>query len=438
VRRVPIRLRLTAAFAGAMVLVLAAAAVFVYARLRADLDESVRDDLRSRAEAVARTGASAGSPDDPDEGFAQVVARDGRVLDAAGGTRRPVLGGDELVPGELERRVEGVDGITRIVVRRDGDRFIVVGRSLEDRDEVLADLVAAFVVGGPIAVVLASALGYLLAGAGLAPVEAMRRRAATVTLGGAYEPLPLPPARDELRRLAETLNEMLDRLQSAFERERRFVADAAHELRTPVAVVKTELEGALRAGGHDAATRAALAGALEECDHLAQLAEDLLVIARSSEGRLPLRTEPVSAQALLESVRQRFADRARERGREIRVDVAPGLRLAADPARLRQALGNLVDNALRHGSGEIVLTARGGPAVELEVADGGPGFAADIADRAFERFARGDRGRTGSGAGLGLAIVRAIAEAHGGQAVIVPGTNGACVRIRLPSQAHLS
>ena len=264
-------------------------------------------------------------------------------------------------------------------------------------------------------------------------MEAMRRRAAGVSLEHDGERLPLPAARDEIRRLGETLNAMLDRLHDSYERERRFVADASHELRTPVAVIKTELEGALRAGGHEPEVRAGLSAALEECDHLALLAEDLLVLARSGEDGLALRVEPLEAAALLEGVRDRFADRARERGRAIRVEAANGLRLEADELRLRQALSNLVDNALRYGAGDVVLSSRasdGGS--QLEVADSGPGFPSELGERAFERFSRGDIARSRGGTGLGLAIVRAIAEAHGGRAKIVPTGRGATVRISLP------
>jgi len=229
---------------------------------------------------------------------------------------------------------------------------------------------------------------------------------------------------------------MLDRLRRSFEREQRFVADASHELRTPIAVVKVELEGALRAGGHRPEVQAALAAAVEECDHLAQLAEDLLVLARAADGRLPVRREALAhARELLERVRQRFADRAGRQGRAVRVAADVELQLSADPLQLRQAVGNLLDNALRHGAGEVVLGARpaeGG--VEISVADGGPGFAAGAEGWAFERFSRGAAARTRGGAGLGLAIVRAIAEAHGGGVAIAPGA-GAAVRLWLPAAA---
>jgi signal transduction histidine kinase len=423
-----------------MVVVLVAAGLFVYVRLKDDLNESLAAGLQTRAAAVAASDeASAGASGDAEEGFAQVLGTDGDVIDLAGGAgnaalssqeRRRVAGGEELI---LERPVPGIEGTARILARSGrGSDVVVVGQSLDDRDETLGSVVTSFAVGGPIAVVLASLLGYLLAAAGLRPVEAMRKRAGQISLDGEEERLPLPPAHDEVRRLGETLNEMLDRLRRSFERERRFVADASHELRTPVAVIKAELEGALRAGRHDLQVREALVAAVEECDGLAQLAEDLLVVARSGDGELPVRPESVSVDALLAGVEQRFGDRAKERGRSIRVEGTAGLQVDADELRMRQALGNLVDNALRYGAGEIVLRASSSqPGVSLEVSDAGKGFGQDIADRAFERFARGDGARTRGGAGLGLSIVRAIAEAHGGRAELVRG-EGATVRIWVP------
>jgi two-component system, OmpR family, sensor kinase len=415
VSALPIRVRMTVAFAAATALVLVAAGAFVYVQLRADLDESVDETLQARVAAVTRGGAEAGIAGDAEEGFAQVQGPDGRLVEAAGGARGPV----EPVSGE--RRVPGIEGTARVLAR-DG---VVVGQSLEDRDEALAGLVAAFAIGGPLAVVLASLLGYLLAGAGLRPVEAMRRRAAA-----GDERLPLPAAHDEIRRLGETLNDLLARLRGSLERERRFVADASHELRTPLAVLKTELEAALR--GPE--PRAAISSAIEEVDRLSQLAEDLLVLARSEEGELPVRLEALHARPLLEGVRDRFADRAARAGRAIVVEDGD-VTVSADPLRLRQALGNLVDNALRHGDGDVVLRAAAADGgVALEVADGGAGFPPEIAGRAFERFTRGDRARTRGGTGLGLAIVRAIAEAHGGRATL----DGATVRVWIPSQGQLS
>jgi signal transduction histidine kinase len=267
----------------------------------------------------------------------------------------------------------------------------------------------------------------------------MRQRAKRISLTREGERLPLPDAHDEIRRLGETLNEMLARLQASFARERRFVADASHELRTPLAVVKAELEAAMRVEGNGGASvRESLVAALEETDHLAQLAEDLLLIARSADGQLPVRPEDVKLHDLLERTGHRFADRAGEQGRRIHVDAPHDLRVAIDPLRSRQALGNLVDNALRYGAGEIRLSARGnGDAVEIDVSDEGAGFAAELRPHAFERFSRGDGARTRGGTGIGLAIVRVIAEAHGGTAEIVDtASNGATVRLRVPVAAR--
>jgi two-component system, OmpR family, sensor kinase len=446
--RLPIRIRLTAAFALAMLLVLAGAGLFVYLRLRADLNDGVNATLRNRVTAVIDRQPAGGQPqvrgvtfEDRKESFVQVLTQDGRLLDVVGGARRPALTLDQIrraASGRVmvERRLPGIDGPARLLARatpsRSGPVVVVAGQSLVDRNEALAGVVQSFVFGGVVAILLASGTGYFLARAGLAPVEAMRRRAREVSLSRDDERLPLPTARDEVRRLGETLNEMLDRLRHSFERERRFVSDASHELRTPIAVVKTELEGALRTGDYGPDVRDALVSAVDECDRLAQLAEDLLVIARASEGGLPVRREPLEACALLEGIRDRFMDRAAQQGRSIRVDVSGDGQLSADPLRVRQALGNLVDNSLRHGTGEIVLSSRDAPdGTALEVSDEGPGFTREIAARAFDRFARGDGARGSGGAGLGLSIVRAIAEAHGGTADIVDGS-GATVKVSLP------
>jgi len=435
-----------------MVLVLAGASVFVYLRLRSNLDDTIDTGLRSRADDVTAlirqsdaglTSATGARLAEPEESFAQVLTTNGRLLDATQGVGTPALRArqaERVSPsGTLfERRLPGVDGPARLLARRVVVRgeptIVVVGASLDDRNETLAGVWSSFLIGGAVAVLLASGIGYMLARAGLAPIEAMRRRAAGVSLARAGERLPLPKARDEIRRLGETLNDMLARLQSSFERERRFVADASHELRTPLAVMKTELEAALRRGGHEPEVRVSLVAAAEEADHLAQLAEDLLLIARAADARLPVRPEPVGVEDLLERSAERFADRAREQARTLRVDAPSELEAELDPLRARQALGNLIDNALRHGAGEIDLTARElDGVVEIDVSDHGQGFAAELRPRAFERFARGDAARGRGGTGLGLAIVQAIAEAHDGTATIAAsGAGHTTVRLRLP------
>ena len=450
--RLPIRARMTGAFVLAMVLVLVATAVFVYLRQQSNLDDTINSGLRSRSDDVAAFIRQSGNPlardngrrlEESEESFVQILTPDGRVVDGTTGAQEPALRPGEAqlaqrAPTFFEHRVAAIKGPARMLARpvsaQGRSLLIVTGTQIEDRHDALSNLLKTFLVGGPIAVLLASGMGYLLASAAFAPIEAMRQRAKRISLTRNGERLPLPVAQDEVRRLGETLNEMLGRLEASLERERRFVADAGHELRTPVAVAKTELEVALRTQGDAEQVRLSLVAALEEMDHLAQLAEDLLLIARAADGDLLLRREDVEVQDLLERTQHRFADRAREQGRAVLVDVSDGTRAFVDPLRARQALGNLVDNALRHGAGDVRLLARrDGEFVEIDVTDEGPGFPAELASRAFERFARGGDARGQDGAGLGLAIVRTIAEAHGGEATIVAGRPpGTTIRLRFP------
>ena len=240
----------------------------------------------------------------------------------------------------------------------------------------------------------------------------MRRRAASIT-AASPDVLPVPPARDEISRLADTLNDMLARLHAAFEHERRFVADASHELRTPLALLRTELELAARRPRTHAELEDAVRAAAAEAERLSRLAEDLLLIARAEQGALPVRAEAVEAGDILASVASRFATRAAELGRSVRAEPADAL-VTLDPARVEQALANLVENALAHGDGDVVLAAlEHDDDVELHVTDRGPGFPDAFLERAFDRFSRADEARSRGGAGLGLSIVSLIAQAHG-------------------------
>jgi two-component system, OmpR family, sensor kinase len=414
--RLPIRVRLSLAFAAAMAIVLAALGAFLYFQLRSSLDEQLEARLRAQASA-----AEAGAVVQRDENLAQMLDADGEVIR---GFDRPLA---EPATRErfVDRDVAGLDDnpYRLLVVPAEGGQTIVVGASLEDRDDALGGLLAAFLVGGPIALALSTLLGYLLAGALLRPVEDMRRRAAEISTDRAGQKLPLPHAHDEIFRLGTTLNEMLGRLEAGIARERRFVADASHELRTPLALLRTELELAQRRPRSPDELRAALDSAAEEVDRLTRLAEDLLVLARTDEGQLPLRREEIQVKDLLEAVAGRF-------NQNVEVGVRDGESIVGDPLRLEQALGNLVDNALRHGAGTIRLEAeRRNDWMELRVSDQGPGFPPELLPHAFDRFTRGDEARERGGTGLGLAIVAAVAKAHGGRAHAA----GSTVTIELPS-----
>jgi signal transduction histidine kinase len=260
----------------------------------------------------------------------------------------------------------------------------------------------------------------------------LRRRAEAVTPGEPSK-LPVPPAGDEITRLALTLNDMLARLQAAVEHERRFVADASHELRTPLALLRTELDLALRRPRSREELEDALRSAADETQRLSRLADDLLLIARADQGQIPTRREVFAARDLLADVALRFANRASSLGRELRVEETD-LYVDADPLRAGQALVNLVDNALTHGAGPVVLSARKrGELVEFHVGDSGPGIPPEFRERAFDRFSRADEARSRGGSGLGLSIVELVAVAHGGEVGVSDSpSGGADVWISLP------
>jgi signal transduction histidine kinase len=446
---VPIRLRVTAACAAVMALVLAASGWFLYSRLSSHLSTQLQQELQVRAQdlgALVDGGHGSLAADgrsklvEPGESYAQLV-RGGRVVDATpplGG--RPVLRPDQLraaARGPLYATLPSVPGLnesSRVLATPVRHGILIVGDTRSNDLETLASFRDELLIAGPIALLLASLAGYLLAGIALRPVEAMLSRAEEISAETPGERLPVPATRDELERLGVTLNEMLDRLEDALRRERDFVADAGHELRTPLALLRTELELALRHELSAEELRGAVRVSVEEVDRLAQLAEDLLLIARSERGELPLRIEPVRADELLASVARKFQWRADAERRALAHEAPAELRLQADRLRIEQALGNLVDNALRHGGGTVRLRAEAvNGRVELHVVDEGTGFPPAFVEHAFERFSRPDAGRECGGAGLGLSIVRTIAEAHSGSAnaANVPGA-GADVWLAVP------
>jgi signal transduction histidine kinase len=435
-RGIPVRVRVAAACALAMAIVLAAAGALVYARLASDLSQSLDRELRLRADdlgvlVVQDGGRLSRSGTGPfvehGEAYAQLLDPRGRVVDATRPLRRPLL-----TAGQLRRATQttliadhaplpGLDEPSRLLatpVASGGRRLVlVVGVTSQDRAETLASLRDELLLAAPLALVLATLVGYLLAGLALRPVEAMRRQAAAISgdRGGAR--LDVPATGDEVARLAATLNEMLARLERALERERALVADAGHELRTPLSLLRTELELALRHGDSVDGLREAVRAASGEAERLGRLAEDLLLIARSDGGELALRRERLEAARLLDLVLARFEWRAAEYGRALTHDAGPAVLLVGDQLRLEQALGNMVDNALRHGQGAVHLSAVARPdAVELHVEDEGDGFPASFLPHAFDRFSRPSAARSGAGAGLGLSIAATVARAHGGSA----------------------
>jgi heavy metal sensor kinase len=419
-----------------MAVVLAAMGFFVYVRVGNALLTSVDQSLRAGAQETAahlRREEDGGDVAlvDPDaargETLAQLLTPGGRVIRSTPPGLAPLLAGKVtagLQTTGLPGRKHDWRVLTAPVTTAGGAAVLVIATSLAARQETLHHLLKELVVGGVFVLLLASLAGYALAVGTLRPVELMRRRAAAISASTPGRRLPVPRAHDEIARLAETLNDMLGRLEGALEHERRFVADASHELRTPLALLRTELEVALRRPRSREELEAALRSASEETERLTRLAEDLLLIARSDQGGVPVRLEQVEAGELLRGTAARFSARAAERDRRIEVDDAE-LTLAADPVRLEQALGNLVENALRHGRGAIELSAReADETVELHVTDEGDGFPDGFVERAFDRFSRADEARSHGGTGLGLSIVQLIAAAHGGVAGARNRANG--------------
>jgi heavy metal sensor kinase len=443
---------MTLAFTIVMAILLTALGVYVYSRFKTELSEQIDQSLRSHgddiASLVARKDLSRStSLLGREESFAQVLTPSGGIY----ATTDQLANHPQLTPAETARaaqasflvtrpHVRSIAGEARLLARpahaRGGTFVVVVAASLDDRNESLRNLRTILLIGGPVGLLLASLAGYAVSGTALRPVEAMRRRAAAISAAEPEQRLPLPEANDELRRLGETLNQMLGRLEAALERERTFVDDASHELRTPLALHKTELELALRYAKTPEEMRAAIASAIVEVDRLSALAEDLLVLARSEQGKLALHLRRVRLADLLDDVRERFASRIDGSGRTLVVEPTNGLTIDADPVRLEQALTNLVENAILHGGGEITVRASESDGdLHIHVEDRGPGFPPEFLDRAFERFSRADQARGGDGTGLGLAIVEAIARAHKGTAHAANRNgSGADVWIELPTQ----
>ena len=410
--RLPIRVRVTLAFAIAMVGLFAVLSLVLEARVAHQLDATIDDGLRARATDVAAGGGS------------RFPGSDARFTEV----RR---GGAPYGPKTITRTIEGERTRMRVLATRDGSQLVVVGQSLEARDEALDGLKGQLALGLPLAVLAACVAGYFAAAGALRPVKLMTRRAREISASSPGARLPVPDARDEIADLGTTLNAMLDRLEQVLEHERAFVADASHELRTPLTTIGVELDVALRTATTEAEYRSALESAAAQNKRIVALAEDLLVLARADQGRLPMRPETVDVGACVAAAAQRVAARGEAEGIAIDDLAEPDLFVIADELRLDQLLDNLTDNALRHARSRVVLAAeRQGAAVVMRVSDDGPGFPPGFARRAFDRFAVADDARTGSNAGLGLAIVDAIARAHGWSVAI---RDGSTVEVTMPA-----
>jgi signal transduction histidine kinase len=291
--------------------------------------------------------------------------------------------------------------------------IVVVAVRRDQRDEALRELIAQLVLANLAALAIASLVGYRLAQAALDPVERYRAQAARIAAGATGVRLDVPARDDEITRLGRTLNDMLSALDTALERERRFVSDASHELRTPLTLLATELELALRRPRPPAELEATLRAAATDTAALITLADTLLAISVQPrpDSATPM-IDPV--EAVLPTAR-RYRNAADLPDNAIHTDLQPTPRVRIDPAHLDRIVTNLLDNAARHGAPPITITTAGvGQYARLTVHDSGTGMPPEFLPHAAERLARADSARTTPGNGLGLSLVEAIVTAHDG------------------------
>jgi signal transduction histidine kinase len=368
-----------------------------------------------------------------------------QVVDASGRVRSASIDADRLVPmvdaagrerlraGErmfIDGERVGLTGPVRVVAVAagppDDPQTVLVARSMSDVLRGVGLLRTTLLVTLPLLVLVLALVAWRAIGAALRPVEALRLGAEGVS-GTAR--LPVPDGGDEIHRLAVTLNGMLDRLEAGRARQREFVADAAHELRSPLANMRTQLEVAQHLGA--SADWAGVAeDLLADTARLARLVDDLLLLARADSSAGLERAEPVELGGLLRDVSARYPA----------VTLAPvdgPVWTVGEPDGLRRVVSNVLDNAVRHASAKVTVSvaARAGAAV-VTVADDGPGIPVADRERVFERFTRLDDGRArdGGGAGLGLAIVRELVRRHGGSVQLTDAAPaGLRVVIRLPA-----
>jgi signal transduction histidine kinase len=412
--RMSVRLRTTLAATAVVAVALGVASAVLAGVLAGSLADSAAAEAERRAALTAELLTVPGPPE-PAAGPRLMAAPDVVVRPAQPGAPAPAA----PTFGQTERFAVA----SRPVVTADGAMLVQARASLHPAADALETLRSVLLPGVPALLLLVAALTWLAVGRALAPVSAIRRELADITATDLHRRVPVPRTRDEVRLLAETTNRTLDRLEQAVGRHRRFVADAAHELRSPLAVLRTRLE--------IAPPQPLAAEALADVERIQHLTTDLLLLARLDAGEPPEHVEVDLGQVAAEE-----AALARPRT-DVRVDlrIDAGIVVRGAAEHLRRLVANLVDNAVRHAAGAVTvrLRERDGEAV-LEVEDDGPGIPADRHEAVFDRFARLDEARTrdAGGSGLGLAIARDIAVHHGGSLAVAGGPPGALLRARFP------
>ncbi len=439
-----VRARATLGATAVVAVALSAASFALLGILHANLQRNANDAATQQANTVGRLAAQGRLPDPLPLGhgadFIQVVDAHGRVLAASqnlagrtavahlrphDGRLRATWSGEPFEDGHRQR-------IVAVTARTPGGTVVVyAGTSLREADAADEITAVALGIGTPLLLATVALVTWWVTGRALRPVEAIRSEVAEITGHALHRRVPVPAAQDEVARLARTMNATLDRLEDAVVRQRRFIADASHELRSPITVLRTQLEVAL-AHPDPALWPDLLGDALEDTVRLQDLASDLLLLARLDAAE-PVQRHPLDlAELCRTTVAVRHGDR-------IRIDtrLEPGVVVEGNRGRLTRLLTNLLDNAQRHAGGRIELALRadrGTRTAVLEVSDDGPGIPDADRDRVFERFTRLDdaRSRDLGGAGLGLAIARDIATHHHGTLTAEPHPHGARIVARIP------
>ena len=440
-----VRARIVAAAAAAVAAVLMVASVGLVMLVRASLERPMAGEARVRATDVVAV-LNAGGLDAPVPPLAapwptlvQVLGGDGAVLTASAELRgrppllrvtpedRETVGRATLVANGRTQRWR-LDAVAASARGRSITVVVATSRAQIERSTGL--LVAALAIGAPLLVAVVALLAWWLVGRALRPVESLRRQVAGFDHGPPGRRVEAPATDDEVGRLAATLNALLDRLDRAGEQQRRFVADASHELRSPVANIRAALEVALAHPG-SAAWPDVADDVLGQNARMGRLVDDLLLLARAEAGEAARRDDVVDLAAVLARVR----DAPLERRVPVRVDAPGAVVVRGDAGQLERVVDNLVSNAVRHAATGVTVTlASHGRWAEVAVADDGPGVPLAERERVFQRFVRldQDRSRRGGGAGLGLAIVAEVTAAHGGTVAVGDGHPGAVVTVRLP------
>lgn len=417
--------------------------------LRHSLDEGLVTRFQNLERDLATAGDQSVEPAVPDdEAFAQIVDVDGAIVNAAPRAllERRVLTKSELARARTQRITIERDAApgnhqSRLLAGPAGQRglgfVVVVGTALDEAIDAQHRLELALVIGLPLLAVIVSVGGWFLAGAALKPVRDLVEEAdelSAVVVRGQRRQLTIPESGEELADLARHLNELIARIEAALEHERAFLDDASHDLRTPISIVRSELELARMQTAEGTELAHALDSSLEEVDRLDRLAVNLLVLARTrSQGPRP--SEPVDLGALSQRAAQTVA-RSRN-GQAVPVSVTGSARVRGDEEAIERAVVNMVDNAARHARSQVrVEVSRDADRAVVLVRDDGPGFPRALLGQAAGRFVRGNNGGA-NGAGLGLAIVDAIAAAHGGELEIENGPEGGAeVQLRLPADGR--